>query len=79
MDAQQAVAERQVARERACGPNSRWRGGGQSVDGEAYNLRYHNSADKAWLFAARGVYAFTKRTIDGARLEALLADEEAIS
>ncbi|QOT80822.1 porin [Cupriavidus basilensis] len=33
-----------------------------SVDGEVFNLRYHNSADKAWLFAARGVYAFTKRT-----------------
>lgn len=33
-----------------------------SVDVEAFNLRYHNSSNKAWLFAARSTYAFTKRT-----------------
>jgi len=33
-----------------------------SVDGEVFHLRYHDSANKAWLFAARGTYAFSKRT-----------------
>ncbi|WP_454741945.1 porin [Cupriavidus necator] len=33
-----------------------------SVDAEAFHLRYRNSANKAWLFAARGTYAFSKRT-----------------
>jgi predicted porin len=33
-----------------------------SVDAEAYHLRFHNSADKAWMFAGRATYAFTKRT-----------------
>ncbi len=33
-----------------------------SVDAEAFYLRFHDSSNKAWLFAARGVYAFTKRT-----------------
>lgn len=33
-----------------------------SVDGEVFHLRYHNSANKAWLYAARGTYAFSKRT-----------------
>ncbi|MFS8977872.1 porin [Cupriavidus necator] len=33
-----------------------------SVDAEAFHLRYHNSTNKAWMFAARGTYAFTKRT-----------------
>ncbi len=33
-----------------------------SLDGEAFHLSFHDSANKAWLFAARGVYAFTKRT-----------------
>lgn len=33
-----------------------------SVDGEVFCLRYHNSDNKAWLYAARGTYAFSKRT-----------------
>lgn len=33
-----------------------------SVDGEVFHLRYHSSANKAWLYAARGTYAFSKRT-----------------
>lgn len=33
-----------------------------SIDAEAFYLRVHDSSNKAWLFAARGVYAFTKRT-----------------
>lgn len=33
-----------------------------SVDGEILNLRFHNSANKAWLYAARASYAFSKRT-----------------
>lgn len=33
-----------------------------SVDGETFFQRFHNSANKAWMFAARGTYAFTKRT-----------------
>lgn len=33
-----------------------------SVDGEVFLLRYHNSPNKAWLYAARGTYAFSKRT-----------------
>ncbi|MDF3883011.1 porin [Cupriavidus basilensis] len=33
-----------------------------SVDAEVFNLRFHNSSNKAWLYAARGTYAFTKRT-----------------
>ncbi|AEI82595.1 porin gram-negative type (plasmid) [Cupriavidus necator N-1] len=33
-----------------------------SVDAEAYHLRFHNSPNKAWMFAGRGTYAFSKRT-----------------
>lgn len=33
-----------------------------SVDVEAFHLRFHDSPNKAWLFAARGTYAFSKRT-----------------
>lgn len=33
-----------------------------TLEGEAYYQRYHNSADKVWLFAARTTYAFSKRT-----------------
>lgn len=33
-----------------------------SVDGEVFFLRYHNSDNKAWLYAARATYAFSKRT-----------------
>lgn len=33
-----------------------------SVDGEVFYLRYHNSANKAWLYAARATYAFSRRT-----------------
>lgn len=33
-----------------------------SVDAEAFHLRFHDSANKAWLFAGRGTYAFSKRT-----------------
>lgn len=35
---------------------------GFSVDGELLYLRYHQSAKKAWLYAARANYAFSKRT-----------------
>ncbi|WP_454711810.1 porin [Cupriavidus nantongensis] len=33
-----------------------------SVDAEAFHLRFHGSSNKAWLFAARANYAFSKRT-----------------
>lgn len=33
-----------------------------SVDGELLYLRYHNSSNRAWLYAARANYAFSKRT-----------------
>lgn len=33
-----------------------------SVDAEAFHLRFHDSSNKAWLFAARANYAFSKRT-----------------
>jgi len=33
-----------------------------SVDAEVFNLRFHNSSNKAWLFAARGTYAFSRRS-----------------
>jgi len=33
-----------------------------SIDGEAFHLRFHDSSNKAWLFAARANYAFSKRT-----------------
>lgn len=33
-----------------------------SVDAEAFNLRFHNSSNKSWLFAARVTYAFSHRT-----------------
>ena len=33
-----------------------------SVDGEVFLLRYHNSPNKAWLYAARATYAFSRRT-----------------
>lgn len=33
-----------------------------SVDAEAFHLRFHNSPNKAWMFAGRGTYAFSKRT-----------------
>ncbi|MGO4303301.1 porin [Cupriavidus sp. RAF12] len=33
-----------------------------TLSGEAYYLRYHHSADKAWLGALRASYAFSKRT-----------------
>ncbi|WP_020203796.1 porin [Cupriavidus sp. WS] len=33
-----------------------------SIDGEVLFLRYHDSANKAWLYAARANYAFSKRT-----------------
>ncbi|ODV42070.1 hypothetical protein AWV79_30625 [Cupriavidus sp. UYMMa02A] len=33
-----------------------------SVDAEAFYLRFHSSPNKAWLFATRGTYAFSKRT-----------------
>ncbi|AGW94441.1 membrane protein [Ralstonia pickettii DTP0602] len=37
-----------------------------SVDAEAFYLRFHDSANKAWLYAARTTYTFSKRTsIDG--------------
>lgn len=33
-----------------------------SLDGEVFLLRYRHSANKAWLYAARANYAFSKRT-----------------
>ncbi|MBP0632646.1 porin [Cupriavidus sp. AcVe19-1a] len=33
-----------------------------SVDAEAFYQRFHNSANKVWLFAGRTTYAFSKRT-----------------
>jgi predicted porin len=33
-----------------------------SVEAEAFHLRLHDSSNKAWLFAARANYAFSKRT-----------------
>ncbi|MGO4581776.1 porin [Cupriavidus sp. 2TAF22] len=33
-----------------------------SVDGEAFYLRFHDSSNKAWLFAARATYALSKRS-----------------
>lgn len=33
-----------------------------SVDAEVFNLRYHGSSNKAWLYAARATYAFSKRS-----------------
>lgn len=33
-----------------------------SVDAEVFNLRYHDSSNKAWLYAARATYAFSKRS-----------------
>ncbi|AOY95316.1 hypothetical protein BKK79_26430 [Cupriavidus sp. USMAA2-4] len=33
-----------------------------NLAGQVYWLKYHNSANKAWLYAIRGTYAFSKRT-----------------
>ncbi|XQU76610.1 Porin [Cupriavidus sp. H18C2] len=33
-----------------------------TVAGQVYHQRYHNSANKAWLYAVRGTYNFSKRT-----------------
>lgn len=33
-----------------------------SVDAEGFHQRFHDSANKAWMFAARGTYAFSSRT-----------------
>lgn len=33
-----------------------------SVDAEGFHQRFHDSANKAWMFAARGTYAFSRRT-----------------
>lgn len=61
-----------VLRDNEASPNSRsdlWFGGVSyaatpafSVDAELFYLRFHHSADKAWLYAMRGTYAFSKRT-----------------
>ncbi|MFJ1258270.1 porin [Cupriavidus sp. CuC1] len=33
-----------------------------TVAGQVYYLKYHNSDNKAWLYALRGTYTFSKRT-----------------
>lgn len=33
-----------------------------TLEGEAIHLRFHNSPNKAWTFAGRALYAFSKRT-----------------
>ncbi len=33
-----------------------------NLAGQVYNLNYHGSDNKAWLYALRGTYAFSKRT-----------------
>ncbi|MFC4520212.1 porin [Cupriavidus pinatubonensis] len=33
-----------------------------NIAGQVYWLKYHNSANKVWLYALRGTYAFSKRT-----------------